>query len=541
MRWYLPWLAATLSGAALALSFPKPDLHLLIWVALVPLLLALAGARPSQAWWLGFLAGAIYRGGTLYWLVNTMVQYGGLAAPVAWAAAGGLVLALAAFVGVFAIAAAQLLRTEASAAALLAALWVALEYTTSFPLGGFPWTLVGYAAGRSSLLLQIADLAGVYGLSFLAVYVNVALAGWLARRQRWAIAPWSVAHVEVGLAAILIVMSLVYGGLRLGAAPAIRPLASSQDAENPRAAEPSPAEAATHLSVAVIQGNVPQDLKWDPQARAAIGERHLRLSNQAAAAGAQLIVWPESSIPTPQGLARDPIMRAAISELARDAEVALLVGSVHVEGRGGVVEATNAAFLILDDAGWSQRYDKVRLVPFGEYVPLRRWLPWIDPLVEAVSEFRAGDPKQPLFEHPPSGLPPFGVAICYEIVFPRLVRGQVARGATFLVTITNDAWYGDSSAPYQHFAMARMRAVENRRYLVRAANTGISGIVDPWGRVLLRTELDREAVVTGSIVPRRVVAPYTRWGNVFAWACVVASVALVGLALALGYAPGRNC
>lgn len=202
----------------------------------------------------------------------------------------------------------------------------------------------------------------------------------------------------------------------------------------------------------------------------------------------------------------------------------MLVGSAHVASLAPIV-ATNAAFLVTPNSGWMQRYDKVKLVPFGEYVPLRRWLPWIKPLVEAVTEFHPGEYSQPLMSDLSTSVPSFGVEICYEIIFPDLVRRQVARGATFLVTITNDAWFGDSSAPYQHFDMARLRAVENRRYLVRAANTGISGVVDPWGRVVQRTALDRATVVTASIVPNTSLSPFTRWGGLFAPTCILLVVA----------------
>ena len=179
-------------------------------------------------------------------------------------------------------------------------------------------------------------------------------------------------------------------------------------------------------------------------------------------------------------------------------------------------------------------------MPFGEVVPLRRWLPWIGPLVVAVGEFHPGDLNQELFGDADLQLPPFSVAICYEIVFPGFIRGQVRRGATFLVTITNDAWYGTSSGPYQHFAMARMRAVENRRFVVRAANTGISGIVDPWGRVLARMDLEQKGMRALTIIPQTSISPYVLWGDLFAVACVLlAGVGVIVRHSYLSAAPGN--
>jgi apolipoprotein N-acyltransferase len=506
----LPFLGALISGIGLGLAFPKPDLHLLVWVALVPLLLALRGAGVARAWWLGMITGLVYRAVALYWLVDTMAEYGGLGLPVALAAATALIFVLASFIGVPAMLAAWYGPVGMGAGVFLSVLWVALEFLQKFPVGGFPWAFVGYAAGRNLVFMQAADLAGVYGLSAVAVFVNVALASLIAKRGE--------AFRLVAVAAVLVAAIGLYGAARLAAAPPL--LAASPEAAD--------ANAGDALRVAVVQGNVAQGRKWDPASRASILADHLQLSARAAEAGARLVIWPESSIPNPAGLARDPAVRDAIAQTARRFDISIIVGSPHVDGVGDDIKVTNAAFLIAPDGSWRQRYDKVRLVPFGEVVPLRRWLPWIAPLVVAVGDFHPGDLDQPLFGDPELLLPAFSVAICYEIVFPGFIRRQVRRGASFLVTITNDAWYGTSSGPYQHFAMARMRAVENRRYVVRAANTGISGIVDPWGRVRAHLDLEQKGMRTFSIFPRTSTSPYVLWGDLFAVACVLlASVGVI--------------
>jgi apolipoprotein N-acyltransferase len=186
---------------------------------------------------------------------------------------------------------------------------------------------------------------------------------------------------------------------------------------------------------------------------------------------------------------------------------------------------TNASFLVEADGDWAMRYDKVHLVPWGEYVPMSWLFRFVAPLVDAVGNFRRGTGDQALFTDPDGGIPPFAMAICYEIVFPDHVRRQVARGATFLATITNDAWFGDTSAPYQHFSMAQMRAVETRRYLVRVANTGISGFVDPWGRVLKSTALNESALLLAEILPSEETTLYVAVGDALPQLCVVLALA----------------
>ena len=509
---FASWGAVALAGAGLALSFPKVDLHLLAWVSLAPLLLAVALVPAWQAWWMGLFCGGIYRAATLYWLVPVMVDFGGLAFPIALLAAASLVLYLAAYVGLFAVFASRCDLTNPKTPLLLGCIWVGLEFGQATLLTGFPWTFLGYAAGRDLLFMQVADVAGVYGLSFVAVVVSVALAA-TAQGGRRAL-PALVA------AGGLLTAGAIYGGFRLGSAPPLGSLILEGDG----------AARGRSIPVALVQGNVGQRQKWDAATRATILAQHLELTDRAAAKGATLVVWPETSWPDPYGLEHNRAARA-LSRLARMRSAALLVGTTHLEGVGDGVSVSNAAVLIDADGERRGRYDKVRLVPFGEYVPLRQLLSFLGPIVEAVASLRAGDEDQALLRAPRAAIPPFGVAICYEIVFPDLVRRQVERGATFLVTITNDAWYGSSSAPYQHFAMARLRAVENRRYLARAANTGISGVIDPWGRSVEVSDLNRVALLAGVVQPRSDRSPYVRGGYWFARLCGLLTLLTAGWVL----------
>tara|TARA_B100000745_G_scaffold294157_1_gene236806 strand:- start:2734 stop:3567 length:834 start_codon:yes stop_codon:yes gene_type:complete len=240
---------------------------------------------------------------------------------------------------------------------------------------------------------------------------------------------------------------------------------------------------------------------------------------------ADLVIWSESSVPLRAGLEADPSTRETLAEVARHNEITLVVGSPHYESLpSGEWKATNASFLVDALGEWTMRYDKVHLVPLGEYVPASWLFRFIHPLVDAVGSFHRGKVKQELFADAGGGIPPFAMAICYEVIFPNHMRRQVARGAKFLVTITNDAWFGDTSAPYQHFSMAKLRAVENRRYLIRAANTGISGFVDPWGRVLKSTEVNRAALLLGEIWPSDQRTLYGAIGDALPLLCIALSL-----------------
>jgi len=491
----------------LALSFPTPDLHLLVWFALVPVLFALRNAGPWRCWWAGFVAGFVWRAISLYWITHVMINHGGMAAPVGVAVTGLLAFWMALNTGLFCLLVPYALRRGVAGALLLAAAWVSLEYLqTQLPFG-FPWSLLGYAAGRTLLLMQAADLAGVWGLSFLAVLVNAAIVQRLAGRHRGL--PTAV------VAAALLLAVAAYGGYRLSAAPHI-----TDGTEAVLAEGEAPA-----LRLGAVQGNVEQGRVWDPQALRAILQRHVDLSLQAIEAGADLIVWSESSVPIRGGLQGDVSTRSMLAQLARQHGKTLVVGSPYFEiDDNGAPVVTNAAFLVQADGEWAGRYDKVHLVPWGEYVPVSWLFRFVAPLVGAIAGFRRGDVDQELFEDADAGVPPFAMAICYEIVFPDHVRRQVARGATFLATITNDAWFGDTFAPYQHFSMARMRAVETRRYLVRAANTGISGVVDPWGRVLAVSRLNESALTVATIRPLSSRTLYVRWGDVLPRLCIVLAV-----------------
>jgi apolipoprotein N-acyltransferase len=279
------------------------------------------------------------------------------------------------------------------------------------------------------------------------------------------------------------------------------------------------------VRVGLIQGNVSLEERAEVNRRGSIFASYLSMSRQAIREGAELVIWPESA--TPFQFENDVLAAEQIRLLARQAGVTILVGSDQVEpARSGLpAKYYNSAFLVQKDGTTGGAYRKMHLVPFGEYVPVRWLFFFAAPLVEAVSDFSPGET--------PTLLPVEGhrvsTAICYEVIYPDLVRQFVVGGSELLTTITNDAWFGSTSAPYQHFSQASMRAIENGRYLARTANTGISGIVDPYGRVLAQTGIFQPAVVVSQVRLLNVSTIYTRVGDAFAYASVVVTLVMLVL------------
>jgi apolipoprotein N-acyltransferase len=268
------------------------------------------------------------------------------------------------------------------------------------------------------------------------------------------------------------------------------------------------------VRVGLVQGNVVQSEKWDDARATAIFSSYVGMTRQAIANGAQVIIWPESA--TPFYFEEDRIDADVVRRLAREARVPILLGSDQIE-RGVPVRYYNSAFLVAPDGSSAGVYRKMHLVPFGEYVPLKHLLFFVVPLVETLADFSAGESAVllPVKGHLVS------TAICYEIVYPELVRQFTRAGSEMLTTITNDAWFGDTSAPYQHFEQASMRAIENGRYLVRSANTGISGIVDAYGHVVARSRVYEPAVIVGEARFLRAPTVYMRIGDAFAYAAAM--------------------
>jgi apolipoprotein N-acyltransferase len=441
----------------------------------------------------------VYFAGTLYWITRVMAVYGGLP----WAVAAILNVALIAYLALFPALFAIVMRRgfDAFGAQALAAaplVWVATELGRTYILTGFPWVLLGYSQVEVLPIAQLASLFGVYGVSALVAAVSAAAANVVIGE------PGTRLRAVVAVSVLLLVVG-TWGSRRAAAA------------EWTRIGEP--------IRVGLVQGNVDQAQKWDPARSEFIFNNYLAMTRMAIARGAGLVLWPESSTPFNFEEARDRALADRVRTLARQAEVPILIGSDQID-HGVPTQYFNSAFLVQADGTTGGVYRKMHLVPFGEFVPFKQVLFFAGPLVESVSDFSAGDEPVLL----PVGSHVISTSICYEIVYPNLVRQFVLGGSELLTTITNDAWFGATSAPYQHFAQASMRAIEEGRYLVRAANTGISGIVDPYGRVLDRSVIYEPAVLVGDARFLKTTTLYTRIGDVVAYASVVASVAMVVLA-----------
>jgi apolipoprotein N-acyltransferase len=501
-----------LSGLLLSLSFPLTDtftgLSWLAWVAIIPLGLAVRHSSPKQALWLGWFTGTLAYTVILLWVIVVMQTYGRLPLVVSLL----LLLLLAAYVGLyvglFAAGWRWLDERRPLWSWLLAPmLWIALEWLRGHLLSGFPWALFGYSQFRQLPLIQIADVTSVYGVSFLLVQTNVAfvsvIKGFLVTRAEPSRTGVMARLLPLIVALLLVAVALGYGRWRMATVDA---------------------SSTPGLRVGLIQGNIPQEVKWDPAMRQATLERYEQLTREAAAQGAELIVWPEASAPFI--FDEEPDYQMAIRSLAIETHSYLLFGSPAIAHGARVPALLNSAYLLNPDGTTQARYDKRHLVPFGEYVPLGPVLGFVNKLVSGIGDFIPGSGPAPMDVKNHQ----LGVAICFEIIFPELVRQSAQSGARIIATITNDAWFGRSAAPLQHFSMAVFRAIENRAPVIRAANTGISGFIDADGRIGPHSGLFVEAALVDTIQVSPVRTVYTRVGDIFAIGCgiLVAAVILIG-------------
>jgi apolipoprotein N-acyltransferase len=503
------WLLVLLSAGLQILIFPLPNLYPLCWLALAPLLVALLRARrpetlqidaagrllpakPLQAFLLAYVCGILWYGGTCYWIYATMRHYGGVNAP---AAAGILVLFclyLALYHGAFGLLMGLLAgRSHVNRTVLLVtpALWIAVELART-RITGFPWDLLGTCQVDNIPLVRIATATGVYGISFEIMLVNTVLAAaFLVGREKRR----SILLAAIGAAIVLQAGRLVS----------------------------APASAVEDKTATLVQANIPilQGADWTREYFDSTLHDLVQLSTaNPQTSNPGLIVWPESPAPFYAG---DPTFRNAISNLARNANAWVLVGSIGTANtaQGTPSHIYNSGSLVSPQGVWVSRYDKVHLVPFGEYVPFQRLFSFAGGLTKEVGDFTAGNSRMPL-EADGAKL---GVFICYESIFPDEVRQFAVNGAQVLLNISNDGWYGDSGAYAQHLKQARMRAIENGRWLLRDTNTGVTAFIDPMGRVVSSVPRKVRTALTGHYALSDATTFYTRHGDWFAYLCAIIS------------------
>lgn len=475
------WLLAAAGGALLVLSFPRFDVSWLAPLALAPLVVALdREPRPLRRFLMGYLAGVIFWAGTCYWIHYPLAVHSGLPWPAAWGAVVLFSLIKALHFGAFAWLAGVALPSRWAVLAI-PALWTAIERTNG-PLG-FAWLALGNAGIEMDLPVRMAPLAGVYGVSFVLALMGTALALVIRRRPLGRLAP------AAGLAVLYVL---------------------------PRLPAPSEGE---HTAV-LVQPNISESADWTDNWTLRQHERMVFLSEHAARAGrpALLVVWPE--VPAPVYYDSDARFREMVNGLARRTGAWILLNVVPHTPDGSPM---NSALLVSPEGVPAGRYDKMRLVPFGEYVP---WpFRFVSKIASEAGDFvpggrlvvlRAGDRK-------------IGAFVCYEAVFPELVRRFAAGGAELLVNLSNDGWYGRTAARRQHLKIARMRAVENRRWLLRATNDGITVAVDPAGRIRRELPAYAQAAMGVSFSFTGGQTPYTRYGDWFVVLCALgAAAALLG-------------
>ncbi len=493
-------IALAVSGAAGALAFPTTDWSILAWVWLVPPLLCASTRPPREALADGWLAGTVYFVLLLRWLDHTFQNYSAIPWPLTWLP----IAALAAYCGLYtglvcgAVGRLSVRLGQGWALATAPALWVAGEWIRGWLMGGFPWGLLGYSQHLALPVIQVAEIGGVYAVSALLVAVNAAIAS-------LCVLGWRRAAPGLASVAVLLLGSLGFGWWTLS-----------------HESGPATDRAVRFARIAVIQPSIEQSEKWDPSSQARTMASYEALTREAARAKPAAILWPETAAPI--FLRGDAALLARLTALSREIGVPVLVGSIdQVPGPGR--QYLNSAFL-LGDQGITAKYDKIHLVPFGEYVPLAGLLGFVRQWAEFISDFAAGS-RETVFPLPGA---PFGTVICYEVIFPELFRGFIAGGAVFMANITNDAWFGRTSGPWQHLGMLPLRAVEHRVAIARAANTGISAFVGPDGRVGPTLPLFDRGILSASIPLRSRTTLYTRFGDWLVYLCLGLSTAAWGAA-----------
>ncbi|MBC8418478.1 MAG: apolipoprotein N-acyltransferase [Proteobacteria bacterium] len=492
-------LLAILSGVLLTFAFPPGHVSFVAWFALVPLLISTETASPLRALRLGLISGLAHYLTLIYWIIVVLERYGNLHILVALFSLLLLSLYLSFYLALFSCLT-SCIKGSRFSLVLMACFWVALEYLKSNLLTGFPWCLLGYTQYKQLYLIQTADLFGVYGISFLIVFANGLIFRILARdrRQTYTSLKW-----ELPVLVLLLAGALIYGHYHVSGSRTDK-------------------KAGQSVNTAIVQANIDQSVKWDPAYQEETIRTYQRLTRSARSFKPQLIVWPETSLPFffQDSLRFSPEMFS----LAEESGAILIFGSPAYKRIQGAIRYYNRAYMIAPDAQQVKYYDKMHLVPFGEYVPLKKYLPFINRLVTAAGDFATGEKLTPLN----TGDLSLGTLICFEAIFPELARTLAREGANIFVNITNDAWFGMTSAPYQHLSMAVFRAVENRRPMVRAANTGFSAFIEPTGAIRSQSHLLTEQVLEGSVTPgTSPLTFYSRYGDLFAIALLIISFARI--------------
>lgn len=492
------FILSLLSAVLLVAAFPNFNFCFFIWVGLIPFLVLLDGKKPRSAFLWGWLTGFLFFLGTHYWLIHVTLP--------------GMILVnlyLGIYFGLFGLGYAYFvgngLRPFSTVHKLLVlpSLWVSLELIRDRLLTGFGWACLGHSQFQILPLIQIADIAGVFGVSFVIVMVNVLIKEFYRDRR--------IQMIPLVAVLLVILIVLSYGFWRIHQ---YRNLSES------------------NFKIAVIQPNVPLSRTWNPGEWDKIKDKLLEMSQKTFDENPDLVIWPESSFPG--SIVQSPQRYEQVRKFIADHNVPLLFGSVTTRGPGRYY---NSAIFLDNKGREAGQYDKIHLVPFGEFLPMRPFLNFVENFIR-IDDFTRGRtltvfPQRLATEG--SALPrtlsaqSFSVLICFEDTVAPLVRQMVKNGPTFLINITNDAWFKDTSAPYLHLQGSVFQAVANRRAIVRAANTGVSGSISPCGVLhIFRNPAGKTVMVEGSMMSKMqtdtALSPYTQFGDIFALLCLGISI-----------------
>ncbi len=514
------WILACTSGILQVVIFPKPALYVLSWVALAPLIYSILKCReqdatlvlaeegeflaPASAWQgflLGYVSGVIWYLGSCYWVFYVMHAYGGIGIGTATLLLGMYALYLALYHGLFGLLLAVIAarRNSFSLRALVFTpfAWVAVEMARTY-ITGFPWDLLGTTQIDNIPLSRVATATGVYGISFEIALVNTALAAaFLVPRTR---------------RKLLLTAALV-AALALHAGKLVHP--------------PS---LPTSSAATLVQANVPildsSDWTLEYLTQTLDGLAALSVRPEQSKPGAPgLILWPESPAPF---FVSDLHVRHTLADIARNTDSYIVAGTLGIEHTGDPnrqPDIYNSAAVIAPNGAWTNRYDKIHLVPFGEYVPFEKLFSFASGLTHQIGTFARGKSRLPLLV----GDTKMGVFICYEAIFPNEIRQFAKNGAELFLNISNDAWYGEGGAPWQHLNQARMRCVENDRWLLRDTNTGITAVIDPYGRVVGQAPRNQRTNLQAAYSCEQTMTFYTRHGDWFPLLCAI--ITLLGVLL----------
>jgi apolipoprotein N-acyltransferase len=504
----MSFILAIASGLITALTFPTvfggfhlPNFGFLAWISLVPLFYSIIDSRPRRSFLLTFIAAIFYGGISLSWLYNALSEYGHLSGAVSVGVLSLLIIMVATYAGCALMFASWFeQKLGVNRFWTLPLFWVIFEFARNYtPCNGFPWGSITNTQYAYLPVIQIVDLVGIYGLTYIMIVFNSWIAGIIRGHN-----PVYRSKQAVIFVTALVSFMLFYGWFRL---EHIRKDQNSWQS----------------MRVALVQGNIPQSEKWETGQEEKQLSVHRNYNMMLDKSGIDLIIWPESSYQwlVPANINKLPKEHFGLSDFKFDTY--LLMGALSEEKDGNL---RNSALLLDKTGDILGRYHKNHLVPFGEYVPYRKFLFFARKLVAPIGDFLAGDEKEPLF----TDRFQIGGLVCYEDVFPEISRGLVNNGANILAVITNDAWYGRSSAAYQHLAISVFRAVENRRWLVKAANSGVSAVVDATGRIISKTDIFERGVIVSQAKLSDKKTLYSKYGDFFAWICfgIVVCIMVVG-------------